>query len=151
GPQRASYAQFAAKSDRIGAPVLARPRHIWMNPDVYQRPLMLTTAHTVYWSGPSHPGGTTSGQLCFVVNSNDRPEAPDIDRLVIRPVAGQFAMSGGELYTAAVARLMASPGAGPPTGGGGAATGCSGVVKANVCENGPALPGSNARACQKYV
>src|SRR6476659_9077648 len=57
GPQRESYAQFLANSDRIGAPVLGRPRHIWMKPDVYHLPLMFTTAQTVYWSGPSQPGG----------------------------------------------------------------------------------------------
>src|ERR1700693_6192293 len=113
GPQRPSYAQFLAKSDRIGAPVLDRPRHIWMKPDVSHWPLMFTTAQTVYWSGPSHPGGTTSGQLCLVVNSTFSPDEDDISRRVIVAVAGQLAMSGGELYTRAVPRLIASFGAGP--------------------------------------
>src|SRR5262245_33877786 len=57
GPHRASTAQFLTKSDKIGAPVPPRPRHIWMKPDVYHLPLMFTTAHTVYCSGPSHPAG----------------------------------------------------------------------------------------------
>src|SRR2546425_339843 len=127
GPQRPSYAQFLAKSDRMGAPVLARPRHIWMNPDVYHCPPMFTTAQTVYWSGPSHPGGTTSGQLCFVVNSRFSPDEGDMSSRVIVPVAGQLAMSGGELYTRAEPRLIASFGAGPlgpgvGDGGGGAMT-----------------------------
>src|SRR5207249_8718461 len=97
GPQRESYAQFRANSLRIGAPVLGRPRHIWMNPDVFQRPPTFTTAHTVYWSGPLNPGGITSGQRFEWLNSNESPAEPDILSRVIVAVGGQLAMSGGEL------------------------------------------------------
>ena len=60
-------------------------------------PLTFTTAQTVYWSGPLNPGGTTSGQLFDVVKANDSPALDDIVSCVIAPVAGQLAMSDGEL------------------------------------------------------
>ena len=68
-----------------------------MNPDVFHRPLTFTTAQTVYWSGPVKPGGTTSGQLPLVLNSNERPAELDMLILVIVAVLAQFAMSAGEL------------------------------------------------------
>ena len=68
-----------------------------MNPEVFHCPLMFTTAQTVYSSGPVNPGGTTSGQLALVLNSNERPMALDMLMRVIVAVLAQLAMSAGEL------------------------------------------------------
>ena len=34
--------------------------------------------YTVYSSAPLNPGGTTSGQLCMVLNWNESPIEPDM-------------------------------------------------------------------------
>src|SRR6202035_5759676 len=97
-----------------------------------QWPLMFSTIHSVYSSeSPGAPNGT-SGQLpgpSLFVKSMWTPPVP-MSRRVIAAVAGQLAMSCGELYTVASPRFTPSFGAGALglEGGGVGATGTAGVL-----------------------
>src|ERR1019366_1281636 len=98
-PQRAgSKYQFCPYCDG-GPPLRSRPRQNWMQPEVYQRPLMFRTIQSVYSSESPGAPKAMSGQLpgpSFFVKSMWTPPVPMSSRGTVA-VAGQLATSCGEL------------------------------------------------------
>src|SRR2546430_2070489 len=95
---------------------------------------MLTTIHTVYCSGPSQPGGTTSGQRLapsFFVKSMRRP-LPVKSIPVICAVIGQFATSAAE-PPVITAECRSRPSDGPDGAGGGGGGGGVGSGVGGAC------------------
>src|ERR1700683_4106070 len=81
--------------------------------DPYHWPSMHSTMPMVYWSGPVHPGGVTSGQRLggsFFENVSARPPLTKSTSVSV-VVMGQLARSGG--LSLRVTRLMSSS-VGPP-------------------------------------
>ena len=90
---------------RIGAPVAARSRHIWMMPEMFQTPLIFTPAHTVLnGDRPIREGCSPPGRMRRKVKA--RPGSSALDgrmvMAVIAVVAGRDATSGGEVHTTAL-------------------------------------------------
>ena len=81
-----------------GPPWRPRPYQYSTPPDVYQRPLMFSTIHSVYWIGPSQPGGVTSGQRQGPSFFEKSTNAPSLRRssVVMSVVTGQLATSAGD-------------------------------------------------------
>src|SRR5262249_5330635 len=87
----------------------------------YQWPLTFRHMPSVYCSGPSHPGGRTSGQRpgpSFFQNSTWTPAA-FMSSSVMVVVIGQLARSNGEFNSVESVRSKAAGG-----GGGGGDGGC---------------------------
>src|SRR5689334_12269508 len=99
----------------MSPPLAASPFQNSIGPQVCHVPPRFIAIHSVYCSGPLHPGGVTSGHRPgpdFLVNSTATPSLR-IDSDVIVAVAGHAAAFGDEWITAAE-RLNASTPPPPP-------------------------------------
>src|SRR5205809_1901291 len=97
---------------------------------------------SVYWSGPSQPGGVMAGHRPGPLRFENSACTP-LDRMssaVMAVVIGQRARSLGEFRIVARLRLTASLAAAGPGLGSGPGIGfgeAAGVANARVSENGP--------------